>query len=99
LAAGGVAAYLFLTWVLSEVLGTVATPPGHAMVASTAAKVAGLISPFTLLDGVRQWGGGGLGVVPDPGGAWGIGYALLLAVLVAAGLAALVTRYRKVGAA
>src|ERR1700761_2890114 len=65
-ATGAVAGFFFLTWVLSEVLGTVASGPG---------------------------------VVPDPGGAWGTGYALLLAVLVAAGLAALVTRYRKVGAA
>ncbi|HEX4255739.1 MAG TPA: ABC transporter permease [Streptosporangiaceae bacterium] len=100
LAAGGVAAFLFLTWVLSEVLGTVATPPGHAVVASTAAKVAGLVSPFSLLDGVRQWlGGTSPGVVPDPGGTWGAGYALVLLALFAAGLAALVIRYRKAGAA
>lgn len=98
IATGAVAGFFFLTWVLSEVLGTVASGPG-AVAASTGARVAGLISPFTLLDGVRQWLGGGPGVVPDPGGAWGTGYALLLVVLVAAGLAALVTRYRKVGAA
>ena len=99
LAAGGVAAFFFLTWVLSEVLGTVATPPGQAAVASTAAGVAGLISPFTLLDGVRQWlGSTSPGAVPDPGGAWGTGYAVLLLALVAGGVAILVTRYRKAGA-
>src|ERR1700753_2001592 len=57
-ATGAVAGFFFLTWVLSEVLGTVASGPGAAATASTAAKVAGLISPFTLLDGVRQWLGG-----------------------------------------
>ena len=100
IATGAVAGFFFLTWVLSQVLGTVASGPRDpgAVTASTGTHVAGLISPFTLLDGVRQWLGGGLGVVPDPGDAWGTGYALLLAVLVAAGLAALVTRYRKVGA-
>lgn len=92
IATGAVAGFFFLTWVLSQVLGTVST--------GTGAHVAGLISPFTLLDGVRQWlGGTQPGVVPDPGPAWGIGYALVLLALVAAGLAALVTRYRKVGAA
>jgi ABC-2 type transport system permease protein len=102
IATGTVAGFFFLTWVLSQVLGTVASGPGDAgaAAASTGARVAGLISPFTLLDGVRQWlGGTQPGVVPDPGAAWGIGYALVLLALVAAGLAALVTRYRKVGAA
>ena len=100
IATGAVAGFFFLTWVLSQVLGTVATGPGAAATASTAAKVAGLISPFTLLDGVRQWlGGTQPGQVPDPGAAWGTGYTLVLLALVAAGLAALVARYRKVGAA
>jgi ABC-2 type transport system permease protein len=100
IAAGAVASFFFLTWVLSEVLGTVASVPGRATVASTGTRVAGLISPFTLLDGVRQWlGGTQPGAIPDPGGVWGAGYALLLIALVMAGLAALVIRYRKVGAA
>ena len=98
-AAGGVAGFFFLTWVLSEVLGTVASPSGHTAVASTGALVAGLVSPFTLLDGVRQWlGGTSPGAVPDPGGLWGAGYALLLLALVAGSLAGLVSRYRKAGA-
>jgi ABC-2 type transport system permease protein len=100
IAAGAVAGFFFLTWVLSEVLGTVATGPGHAVTSSTAAHVAGLVSPFTLLDGVRlALGGTQPGQVPDPAAGWGSGYALLLVVLVAASVAALVTRYRKVGAA
>jgi hypothetical protein len=61
--------------------------------------VAGLISPFSLLDGVRQWLGGTTpGAVPDPGGTWGAGYALLLLTLAAGSVAVLVTRYRKAGA-
>src|ERR1700744_612745 len=67
-APGAVAGFFFLTWVLSEVLGTVASGPGAAATASTAAKVAGLISPFTLLDGVRPWLGG---TPPRPGPAAG----------------------------
>jgi ABC-2 type transport system permease protein len=98
-AAGGVAGFFFLTWVLSEVLGTVASPPGHATVTSTGALVAGLVSPFTLLEGVRQWlGDTSPGAVPDPGGVWGAGYALLLLALVAGSVTVLVSRYRKAGA-
>jgi ABC-2 type transport system permease protein len=100
IAAGAVAGFFFLTWVLSEVLGTVANGPGQAVTSSTAAHVAGLISPFTLMDGVRlALGGTQPGQVPDPGAAWGSGYALVLIVLVAGGVAALLARYRKVGAA
>jgi ABC-2 type transport system permease protein len=99
IAAGGVAGFFFLTWVLSEVVGTVASPLGHTTVASTGALAAGLVSPFTLLDGVRQWlGGTSPGAVPDPGGLWGAGYALLLLALVAGSVAGLVSRYRKAGA-
>jgi ABC-2 type transport system permease protein len=98
-ATGGVASFFFLTWVLSEVLGTVVNPPGHAAATSAGARVAGLVSPFTLLDGVREWlGGTSPGAVPDPGRLWGTGYALLLLALAAGGVTVLVSRYRKVGA-
>jgi ABC-2 type transport system permease protein len=70
-AAGGVASFFFLTWVLSEVL-TPITP-----------RVATLVSPFSLLNGIEPWP------------AWGIGYVLLLAAVVAAAVAALLSRYRK----
>ena len=84
-AAGGVAGFLFLTWILSQVLSTIAP------------RAAALVSPFALLDGVRQWlGSASPGPLPDPGGSWGTGYAVLLLALVAAGLAALVARYRAV---
>src|SRR6201994_4608207 len=84
-AAGGVAGLFFLTFILSEVLSTIAP------------KVAGLVSPFALLDGVRMWlGSPNPGPLAAPGGAWGTGYAVLLLALVAAGVAALVARYRAV---
>jgi hypothetical protein len=65
-----------------------------------AEKVAGLFSPFTLFDGIRQWLGGtwypdqSLGVEP-PGGFGAVYVLVLLAVLVLC-LAGLVARYRKV---
>jgi ABC-2 type transport system permease protein len=84
-AAGGVAGLFFLTFVLSEVLSTIAP------------TVAGLVSPFSLLDGVRMWlGSANPGPLAAPGGAWGTGYAVVLVALVAAGLATLVARYRAV---
>src|ERR1700759_1972176 len=84
-AAGGVAGLFFLTFVLSEVLSTIAP------------QVAGLVRPFALLDGVRMWlGSPNPGPLAAPGGAWGTGYAVLLLALVAAGVAALVARYRAV---
>ncbi len=84
-AAGGVAGLFFLTFVLSEVLSTIAP------------RAAALVSPFALLDGVRMWlGSTNPGPLAAPGGSWGTGYAVLLLALVAAGLAALVARYRAV---
>ena len=45
-AAGGVATFFFLTWVLSEVLNPI-TP-----------RAAVLVSPFSLLNGIEPWPGG-----------------------------------------
>jgi hypothetical protein len=61
--------------------------------------VAGLISPFTVLDGLRQWLGGTTpGMIPDPG-SYGPAYGLAFLLLVAVGAGGLVLRYRKVGVA
>ncbi len=61
--------------------------------------LAGLISPFTTLDGVREWlGGTSAGIIPDPGG-YGIAYGLMLLVFLGAAVGALIARYRKVGVA
>jgi ABC-2 type transport system permease protein len=63
---------------------------------SVAEKVAGLFSPFTLMDGVRRWLGGitqSLNV-QKPGG-FGAVYALILVAILAMSLAGLFARYRK----
>ena len=61
--------------------------------------LAGLLSPFTVLDGVREWlGGTSPGIIPDPGG-YGAAYGLMLLVFLGASIGALIARYRKVGIA
>ena len=106
-ATGTVAIGFLLTYTLAEILlqvesplRNVAGPPGSAAAASLgvplAEKVAGLFSPFTLLQGVRLWlGGTNPGDnVPKPG-AFGAVYALVLIALVALSLYGLAARYRK----
>jgi ABC-2 type transport system permease protein len=81
-------------------------PPGSpqkfeiaTQVATTGAHLTGLVSPFTTLDGVRQWlGGTSQGPVPGVG-QYGPLYGAMLLVLLAASLAGLAVRYRKAGAA
>jgi ABC-2 type transport system permease protein len=66
---------------------------------TTAAHVSGLASPFTILDGVRQWlGGTSTGPVPGVG-SYGYLYGVLFLVLLAASLGGLAVRYRKAGIA
>jgi ABC-2 type transport system permease protein len=104
-ATGTVAIALLLTYTLAEILLQVETQaainvggtgPGGVPAASLAVKVAGLFSPFTLLDGVRMWLGG-----TNPAdnvlrpGAFGAVYALVLIALVGLSLAGLAARYRK----
>jgi ABC-2 type transport system permease protein len=91
---GIVAISCVLTFFLSLLLiqaegGTTSTAPG--------ARVAGLFSPFTILDGVRVWLGGDpqTGLVADPG-RYGPLYGLAAVVLLAASLGGLAARYRKV---
>jgi ABC-2 type transport system permease protein len=58
--------------------------------------LAGLISPFTALDGVREWlGGTPAGIIPDPG-SYGIAYGLMVLVFLGAAIGGLIARYRKV---
>jgi len=105
-ATGMIAIYFFLTWILARILVNIAQHgPGHVgppgLVASSvplSARLPGLISPFTVLDGVRQWlGGTNPGPIPNPGGA-GVVYGLMFVLLLAVSLGGLAARYRKVGA-
>ncbi len=95
---GAVAIFLFLTFTLSHVLTTIAQQTqGPATFAgggsSGAAALFGLISPFTVLDGVRQWlGGTSPGIVADPG-SYGVAYGIMLLALLALSLAGLFARY------
>jgi ABC-2 type transport system permease protein len=100
-ATGVVAIFLFLTWILAAIIvnAEVGGPDGPGLGGSASApigaKVGGLLSPFTLIDGVRQWlGGRSPDQVPNPG-SFGAVYAIVLIALVAACLYGLVARYRK----
>jgi ABC-2 type transport system permease protein len=106
-ATGLIAIYFFLTWILATILINIAShgagfgppgPPGSQLSASLGARLAGLISPFTVLDGVRRWlGGTNPGPVPAPGTA-GWAYGLMFVILLGISLGGLAARYRKVGA-
>jgi ABC-2 type transport system permease protein len=64
-------------------------------VPTTATHVVGLVSPFTTLDGVRQWlGGTSPGPVPGVG-SYGALYGAMFLVLLAVSLGGLAARYRK----
>jgi ABC-2 type transport system permease protein len=85
-------------------------PPGSGSVPAhliqpavpAAAHLYALISPFTVLDGVRQWLGGtnpgGIlaGGIANPG-SYGPLFGVMLLVFLGASLAILAARYRKVG--
>jgi ABC-2 type transport system permease protein len=91
---GIVAIACVLTFVLSLVL---IQAEGGQSATSTGARVAGLFSPFTILDGVRVWLGGSAqtGLTADPG-RYGPLYGVLAVLLLAACLGGLAARYRKV---
>lgn len=96
---GAVAIFLFLTWTLAQVLVKITestAPHGPDAALPAAVHLFGLISPYTVLDGVRQWlGGTSPGIIPAPG-SYGIGYGIMLLVFLGASLAALFARYAKV---
>ena len=92
-ATGIVAISCFLTWTLSLVL---IQAEGGITATSTGARIAGLFSPFTILDGVRIWlGGTSQGEDPNPG-HFGPLYGLAAVALLAACLGGLAARYKKV---
>ena len=95
-ATGAVAIFFFLTLTLATLLTNIGAEPGNGY---TLKALAGLISPFTVLDGARQWlGGTTAGIVPSPGGDGPV-YGLMFIVFLAVGIGGLIVRYRKVGVA
>jgi ABC-2 type transport system permease protein len=101
-ATGGVAVYFLLTLTLAGLLTNIGQQDfgaGGVAHSSALAQLAGLISPFTVLDGLRQWlGGTTRGMIPDPG-SYGPLYGLAFVILLVAGAGGLILRYRKVGVA
>ena len=110
---GRVAIFFFLTWTLAQIIYSVAghpvvvhapcrasAPARHGRctaVTTSGQQLAGLISPFTVLDGVRQWLGGKVPGPMAPPGHYGPAYGVMFLVLLAASLAILAIRYRKAG--
>jgi ABC-2 type transport system permease protein len=112
-ATGTIAIFFFLTLTLARLLtrierraGRIAPGPhgGRVVFVGPAhvppgVHLAGLISPFTVLDGVREWlGGTSPGIIADPGG-YGAAYGVMLLVFLGASIGILIARYRKVGIA
>jgi ABC-2 type transport system permease protein len=101
-ATGAIAIYFFLTWTLSQLIYQIAGGRGGPFVPggpSPGQRLAGLLSPFTVLDGVRQWfGDKAVGPMSPPGG-YGAAYVVMFLVLLAASFAILAVRYRKAAAA
>jgi ABC-2 type transport system permease protein len=103
-ATGIIAIFFFLTFTLAGLLRGIAEAnhggPDLTSAAPAGAHLAGLVSPFTVLDGVREWlGGRTQGIIPPPGHTYGPIYGLMLLVFLAAAVAGLILRYRKVGVA
>jgi ABC-2 type transport system permease protein len=97
-ATGAIAIYLFLSWTLASILlGVASGGPLTAAGAPTGARLAGLVSPFTVLDGVRQWLGGTTASPVPPPGNLGACYGVMALLLLAAGLGALAARYSRTG--
>jgi ABC-2 type transport system permease protein len=101
-ATGAIAVFFFLTWTLAGLLTHIGQQnfgSGKLGQPSALSQLAGLISPFTDLDGLRQWLGGTTpGQIPDPG-HYGPLYGLMFVLFAAAGIGGLIARYRKMGVA
>jgi ABC-2 type transport system permease protein len=69
--------------------------------ATTLAQVAGLFSPFTLVDGVQVWLFGGPSSTPAPpeGAGMGVLFCLVTLVVIVGSVGAMLLRYRKAAAA
>jgi ABC-2 type transport system permease protein len=95
-ATGSIAICFFLSWALAGLLRGV-TAAGGPGTAGAGARLSGLVSPFTVLDGLRQWlGGTSPGPLPPPGDLGPL-YGVMFVLLLAAAAAGLAVRYRKAG--
>jgi ABC-2 type transport system permease protein len=93
-ATGIVAISCFLTWTLSTLL--IQTEGGYTAT-DVGARLGGLLSPFTIIDGVRIWlGGTNQGLDPTSLGHYGPLYGIAALILLAASLGGLAARYAKV---
>src|SRR5215468_9851849 len=96
-ATGAIAIYFFLSWSLASILIGVTGGRSGPVASPLAARLAGLVSPVTVLEGVRQWlGGTSPSQVPRPGSV-GILYGVMFLVLLGVSLGGLAARYRRVG--
>jgi len=92
-ATGIVAITCFLSWTLASLLIQV---EGGTSATSTGARLGGLLSPFTVIDGVRIWlGGTNQGLDPGNLGHYGPLYGVVAVLMLAASLGGLAARYRK----
>jgi ABC-2 type transport system permease protein len=97
-ATGIIAIFYFLTWTLSELIYQIGRG-GAVGGAPQGSRLAGLLSPFTVVDGIRQWlGGHPAGPIAAPGGD-GVAYLLMFLALLAASFGILAARYRKAAVA
>lgn len=113
-----VAIPLFVTWILAHVLshiGLQAFQPAAGGEPPALASLAGLINPFTVLNGVADWFGSGSKVFygkfdgggPGPVrvvmvnlvGHFGPAFGVMFVLMLAAAVGGLVARYRRVGIA
>jgi len=93
-ATGIVAISCFLTWTLAMLL---IQAEGGFSATGTGAQLGGLLSPFTIIDGVRIWlGGKNQGLDPVSLGRYGPWYGVVALILFAACLGGLAARYRRV---
>jgi ABC-2 type transport system permease protein len=93
-ATGIVAITSFLLWTLALLL---ISAEGGDSATTAPARLVGLLSPFTVLDGVRVWlGGTNQGEVPASLGSYGALYGVVFVVMLAASLVGLAVRYQKV---
>ncbi|HEY1918406.1 MAG TPA: hypothetical protein VGH27_22750 [Streptosporangiaceae bacterium] len=95
-ATGIVAIFFFLTFTLAQLVYSIGQQ-GHAPTGGSipGPRLAGLISPYFVIDGIRQWlGGRASGVIAAPGG-YGPVYGVMFLLLLAVSMATLAARYRK----